>query len=64
VGKVVRELKAQGLSILLVEQSLPFALALADQAHVLNRGRIVHSCAPTDLAANEEVKSRYLGLGS
>ena len=64
VGKVVRELKAQGLSILLVEQSLPFALALADQVHVLNRGRIVHSCAPADLAANEEVKSRYLGLGS
>ena len=64
VGKVIRDLKQSGLSILLVEQSLPFALALADHACVLSRGRIVHSSAPADLAANEEVKSRYLGLGS
>ena len=64
VGRVIRELKAQGLSILLVEQSLPFALALADHACVLSRGRIVHSSAPAELAANEDVKSRFLGLGS
>ncbi len=64
VGKALGELKAQGLSILLVEQSLPFALRVADQAHVLSRGRIVHSSSPADLLANEEVKSRFLGLGS
>ncbi len=64
VGKAIGELKAQGLSILLVEQSLPFALQVADQAHVLSRGRIVHSSSPADLLTNEEVKSRFLGLGS
>ncbi len=64
VGKAIGELKAQGLSILLVEQSLPFALRVADQAHVLSRGRIVHSSSPADLLTNEEVKSRFLGLGS
>ncbi len=64
VGKAIGELKAQGLSILLVEQSLPFALRVADQAHVLSRGRIVHSSSPAELLANEEVKSRFLGLGS
>ncbi len=64
VGKAIGELKAQGLSILLVEQSLPFALRVADYAHVLSRGRIVHSSPPAELMADEDVKSRFLGLGS
>jgi branched-chain amino acid transport system ATP-binding protein len=64
VGRAIAELKAQGLSILLVEQSLPFALRAADHVHVLSRGRIVHSSSPAALLANEEVKSRFLGLGS
>ena len=62
VGRALAELKAQGLSILLVEQSLPFALKVADHVHVLSRGRIVHSGTPAALWADEEVKSRYLGL--
>jgi len=62
VGRALAELKAQGLSILLVEQSLPFALKVADHVNVLSRGRVVHSGSPTELWANEEVKSRYLGL--
>jgi branched-chain amino acid transport system ATP-binding protein len=64
VGNAIAELKRDGLSILLVEQSLPFAARVADHAHVLGRGRIVHSSAPAELLANEDVKSRYLGLGS
>jgi len=64
VGRAITELKGQGLSILLVEQSLPFALRVADHVHVLSRGRIVHSSSPAELLANEEVKSRFLGLGS
>ena len=64
VGRALGELKAQGLAILLVEQSLPFALRAADEVHVLSRGRIVHSCAPEALIADEDVKSRFLGLGA
>ena len=64
VGRAIAELKGQGLSILLVEQSLPFALGVADHVHVLSRGSIVHSSSPAALLANEEVKSRFLGLGS
>jgi branched-chain amino acid transport system ATP-binding protein len=63
VGKAIAELKSQGLSILLVEQSLHFATSVADHVHVLNRGRIVFSSSPAGLLANEEVKSRFLGLG-
>jgi branched-chain amino acid transport system ATP-binding protein len=62
VGRVVERLKGEGLSILLVEQNLPLALRIADHVHVLSRGRIVYSGAPSDLAADAEVKSRYLGV--
>jgi branched-chain amino acid transport system ATP-binding protein len=62
VGRVIQELKLEGLSILLVEQNLPLALSVADRTHILNRGRIVHSSRPEELLANEEVKSRYLGV--
>ena len=62
VGRVLGELKKAGLSILLVEQNLPLALSIADRVHVLSRGQIVHSGTPAGLMANEEVKSRYLGV--
>ncbi len=62
VGRVIESLKAEGLSILLVEQNLPLALRIADHVHVLSRGRIVYSGAPADLEADAETKSRYLGL--
>ncbi len=62
VGRVIGELKREGLSILLVEQNLPLALSVADRVHVLSRGQVVHSCAPGELLANEEIKSRYLGV--
>lgn len=62
VGRVIENLKSEGLSILLVEQNLPLALRVADQVHVLSRGRIVHSCSPEALWTNEEIKGKYLGL--
>lgn len=62
VGEATLRLKAEGLSILLVEQNLPFALRVADHVHVLSKGKIVHSSAPDALWANEEVKARHLGI--
>ena len=62
VGRVLGELKREGLSILLVEQNLPLALGVADRVHILSRGQIVHSGRPAELLANEDVKSRYLGV--
>jgi branched-chain amino acid transport system ATP-binding protein len=62
VGRVIGELKREGLSILLVEQNLPLALGVADRVHILSRGQIVYTGAPTALAADEDVKSRYLGV--
>ena len=62
VGRVLGELRRSGLSILLVEQNLPLALAVVDRVHILSRGQIVHSARPDELAADEPVKSRYLGV--
>jgi branched-chain amino acid transport system ATP-binding protein len=62
VGRIIENLKSQGLSILLVEQNLPLALRVSDEIHVLSRGRIVHSCLPQELWQNDEIKSKYLGL--
>jgi branched-chain amino acid transport system ATP-binding protein len=62
VSRVIGELRRAGLSILLVEQNLPLALSVADRAHILSRGQIVHTGSPDGLAANEAVKSRYLGV--
>ena len=62
VGRVMGELRGQGLSILLVEQNLPMALAVANRIHILSRGQIVHSSTPAELMAHEDVKSRYLGV--
>jgi branched-chain amino acid transport system ATP-binding protein len=62
VGRVIGELKREGLSILLVEQNLPMAASVADRVHVLTRGEIVYSGRPGELLANEDVKSRFLGV--
>jgi branched-chain amino acid transport system ATP-binding protein len=62
VSRVIGELKREGLSILLVEQNLPMAAAVADRVHVLSRGEIVYSGTPAELMADEVVTSRYLGV--
>ena len=62
VWQAVSKLKAQGLSILLVEQNAALALQLVDHVHVMSKGRVVYSGTPKDLWADEDVKSRYLGI--
>lgn len=58
----ILELKKVGLSILLVEQNLGLALAVADEVYVMERGQIVYHGGPKELDANEEVKHNYLGV--
>ena len=60
--QAIAKLKAQGLSILLVEQNAALALQLVDYLHVISKGRVVYSGTPQALWADEGVKSRYLGI--
>ena len=62
VWQAVSKLKAQGLSILLVEQNAALALQLVDYVHVISKGRVVWSGTPRELWADDAVKSRYLGI--
>ena len=57
-----RELKAKGVSMLLVEQQVGFALRLADRVLVMSKGRFVYEGTPADLLGNAEVREHYLGL--
>src|SRR6185369_13453454 len=58
LGKINREDK---VSILVVEQNAQLALELADQAYVIETGRIVMSGAAKDIATDENVRKSYLG---
>ncbi|HXG02433.1 MAG TPA: ABC transporter ATP-binding protein [Candidatus Binatia bacterium] len=62
IGRVLVGLKREGLSILLVEQNVPLALRVADRVYVMSKGQIVYHGPAADLAANEEVKRRFLGV--
>ena len=57
-----RELKAQKTTILLVEQNFMMAKALGDQVAVMDDGRVVHRGAMAELAENEPMQQRLLGL--
>jgi branched-chain amino acid transport system ATP-binding protein len=65
VGEMYRklaEIKATGVSVLLVEQHAPQALRLADFAYVLAAGRIVAAGERGELQREEQVREAYLGL--
>jgi len=62
VFRTVRELHAQGLTILLVEQNVAASLQLADRACVLENGRIVLEGSGAALLDDPRVKEAYLGL--
>src|SRR5881227_3680949 len=62
VWEAIGKLKEQGLSILLVEQNAALALRLVDYVHVMSKGQVVYSGGPKQLSANEEIKSKYLGI--
>jgi branched-chain amino acid transport system ATP-binding protein len=62
LGASIGRLRAGGLSILLVEQNLPMALGIADEAYVMSKGRVVYHGTPGALAADATVKHQYLGV--
>jgi branched-chain amino acid transport system ATP-binding protein len=57
-----RELKAQKTTILLVEQNFMMAKALGDRVAVMDDGRVVHAGAMAELAHDEAMQQRLLGL--
>jgi len=61
--EMLRGLKREGLAMLLVEQNVDTALALADRVVILDQGAKVFEGAAAQLTADEQIAIRYLGVG-
>ena len=64
VGNIIRQIAAEGVSILLIEQNASLALQLARKCYVLETGRIALEGTGAELQNNDHVKVAYLGLSS
>jgi branched-chain amino acid transport system ATP-binding protein len=62
VLKTIRDLNAEGLTCLLVEQNVAVSLKLASRAYVLENGRVTLSGTGAELLADSRVRQAYLGL--
>jgi len=62
MAAAIRELKAQGVAILLSEQNLHFATEVADRAYIIEKGRIRFSGTMAELNANAEAQQQYLAV--
>jgi branched-chain amino acid transport system ATP-binding protein len=64
VEETMRRLRAEGTTILLVEQNLATALSLGDRVYVMEKGEIRVTATPAELQAAPDVLQRYLGVTS
>jgi branched-chain amino acid transport system ATP-binding protein len=62
VGRIIARLKQEGQSIVLVEQNVQLALALADDVVILNTGRVVFAGGVEGVRGNQELISQQLGV--
>jgi branched-chain amino acid transport system ATP-binding protein len=62
MAKTILDLKREGLTVLLSEQNLHFARAVADRALIIEKGRIRFAGTMADLMADEPVRAQYLSL--
>ena len=62
IGRTIAKLKAQGFTILLVEQNFRFAATVADRHYVMDHGRVVDMIPNAELDANMEKLHAYLGV--
>jgi branched-chain amino acid transport system ATP-binding protein len=62
IYRTVKDLTQRGLTILMAEQNVPQALALAGTGHVMENGRIVLSGTAAELAQDPRVRTAYMGI--
>ncbi len=62
MATMIRNLRREGLAILLSEQNMRFANQISDRAYIIERGSIRFSGAMREVAASEELHARYLAL--
>ena len=62
IFRTIGELRAAGVSVLLVEQNAQAALKIADRAYVMELGEFILNGAASDIATNARVAASYLGF--
>ena len=62
IFRTIAELRASGVSVLLVEQNAQAALKIADRAYVMELGEFVLAGSAEEVAANPRVAASYLGI--
>jgi branched-chain amino acid transport system ATP-binding protein len=59
---IIRKLNQDGMTILLVEERVPFALSLADRVYFMVKGKVEYEATREELAGKKEIFIRYLGI--
>jgi branched-chain amino acid transport system ATP-binding protein len=62
IGTIIREIKATGAGVLLVEQNVKFAATVADRHYLLSQGRIVETLDNAEFQRREGELLKYLGI--
>ena len=62
IGQTIAQLRTEGLSMVLVEQNVRLALSLADEVAIVNTGRVVAQMPAAQLAADQAMIDRHLGV--
>jgi branched-chain amino acid transport system ATP-binding protein len=62
VRRTIEQLKAEGLSIVLVEQNIKLTLDLADDVVIINTGAVVFRGAASELKINDSIVAQHLGV--
>jgi branched-chain amino acid transport system ATP-binding protein len=62
VFDIIKKLKEEGVTVLLVEQNVHHALEISDRAYILEKGRIILEGEGSDLLNNHYVREAYLGM--
>lgn len=62
VFEIVKKLKEDGVTVLLVEQNIHHALEISDRAYILEKGRVILEGKGSDLLNNHYVRQAYLGM--
>ena len=62
VMKTITQLKTEGIAVLVVEQNVQSALAVADRAYVMNQGKVVHEGPACELRNNVALRQQLLGV--
>ena len=63
IGDVLREIRLEGVGVVLVEQDLRLAISVAEQVRVMEKGRLVHAAGVDEFRRDRDTARRLLGVG-